>query len=444
MSLPPLQPESSCRRGPVIQNFRWWIAGLLALATALNYLDRQSFPVVIGEIKREIPLSNEQYGQLTSLFLLAYAIMYAGGGRLMDRLGTRIGYTVMIVWWSAANCLMGTVSSVFGLGLFRFLLGMGEGGGFPGSAKAVSEWFLPRERAMAFGIFNTGSALGAGIAPPLIALIVSTLGWRWVFYLTGSVGFLWAMIWMKVYQPPAKNPFVSVEEREMIESAQAAERTNQSGEPLPPWTGFFRINEVRGLMLAKFLSDAGWFFFIFWLPKYLGDIRHLDIKHIGYFAWIPYAFAGCGSMTAGLLSSFLLRRNFNLNQTRKISLGISAALLPASLLIVAAPLNFAIVFYSTVMFGHQCFASIVQTLPADLFPSRVVGSVGGLLGSAGSFGAMLFNLFIGWLVEYHGYAPAFLIAGLLHPLAFLVILASVKRIAPLKLNHLIPTALNPI
>jgi len=444
MSLPPLQPESSCRRGPVIQNFRWWIAGLLALATALNYLDRQSFPVVIGEIKREIPLSNEQYGQLTSLFLLAYAIMYAGGGRLMDRLGTRIGYTVMIVWWSAANCLMGTVSSVFGLGLFRFLLGMGEGGGFPGSAKAVSEWFLPRERAMAFGIFNTGSALGAVIAPPLIALIVSTLGWRWVFYLTGSVGFLWAMIWMKVYQPPAKNPFVSVEEREMIESAQAAERTIQSGEPLPPWTGFFRINEVRGLMLAKFLSDAGWFFFIFWLPKYLGDIRHLDIKHIGYFAWIPYAFAGCGSMTAGLLSSFLLRRNFNLNQTRKISLGISAALLPASLLIVAAPLNFAIVFYSTVMFGHQCFASIVQTLPADLFPSRVVGSVGGLLGSAGSFGAMLFNLFIGWLVEHHGYSPAFLIAGLLHPLAFLVILASVKRIAPLKLNHLIPTALNPI
>jgi len=420
-------------RLPVIRNFRWWIAGLLALATALNYLDRQSFPVVVGEIKREIPFSNQQYGQLTSLFLLAYAIMYAGGGRLMDRLGTRVGYAVMIVWWSAANCLMGTVSSVLGLGVFRFLLGMGEGGGFPGSAKAVAEWFLPRERALAFGIFNTGSAVGAVIAPPLIALIVSTLGWRWVFYLTGSVGFLWAWLWLNVYRPPETNQFVSEEERQMIASAHVAERANYTEEPLLPWTSFFLISEVRGLMLAKFLSDAAWFFFIFWLPKYLGDIRHLDIHHIGYFAWIPYAFAGGGSMTAGLLSSFLLRRHFSVNQTRKIVLGVSAMLLPASLLIFAAPLNFAIVFYSTVMFGHQCFASIVQTLPADLFPSRDVGSVGGLLGSAGSFGAMLFNLFVGWLIDHYGYAPAFFIAGFLHPLAFLIILVSVRRIVPLKL-----------
>src|SRR5436190_10793875 len=156
-----------------VGRFRWWIAALLALATALNYLDRQCFPVVVGEIRKEIPLSNQQYGQLTSLFLLAYAIMYAGGGRLMDSLGTRLGYAVMIVWWSAANCLTGTVSSVLGLGVFRFLLGMGEGGGFPGSGKAVAEWFPPRERSLAFGIFNTGSAVGAVIAPPLIGIIVA-------------------------------------------------------------------------------------------------------------------------------------------------------------------------------------------------------------------------------------------------------------------------------
>ena len=226
-----------------VKNLRWWIAGLLALATALNYLDRQSFPVVVGEIKKEIPLGNEQYGQLTSLFLLAYAIMYAGGGRLMDWLGTRAGYAVMIVWWSAANCLMGTVSSVLDLGAFRFLLGMGEGGGFPGSAKAVAEWFPARERAMAFGIFNTGSAVGAVIAPPLIALIVSALGWRWVFYLTGSIGFLWAWLWLKVYRPPATNPFVSAEEREMIESAHAAERAISYREVSRscPGSSFFRI-----------------------------------------------------------------------------------------------------------------------------------------------------------------------------------------------------------
>ncbi len=418
-----------------VKNFRWWTAGLLALATALNYLDRQSFPVLVGEINKEIPITDERFGQLTFLFLLAYSIMYAGGGRIIDWLGTRTGYAAMIVWWSLANCLMGTVSSVLGLGVFRFLLGMGEGGGFPGSAKAVAEWFPAKQRAMAFGVFNAGSAVGAVIAPPLIALIVTRLGWRWVFYLTGGVGLLWAIVWLKVYRLPANSPFVTDEERNLIESAHAVEHASHTDGPPLPWASFFRITEVQGLMVAKFLTDAAWFFFIFWLPKYLGDVRHLDIKQIGYYAWIPYAFAGAGSLVAGMLSSFLLHRNFSVNQTRKIALGVSAALLPVSCFIVAAPLSFAIVFYSTVMFGHQCFSAIVQTLPTDLFPPKVVGSVGGLLGSAGSFGAMLFNLLVGWLVEKHGYGPAFLIAGLLHPLAFVIILMTVKRIQPISLNR---------
>lgn len=413
--------------------FRWLIAGLLALATALNYLDRLCFPVAVGEIKKEIPLSNEQYGQLTSLFFLAYAIMYAGGGRLMDRLGTRMGYAVMVIWWSAANCLMGLASSVWSLGVFRFLLGMGEGGGFPGSAKAVSEWFPRHERAMAFGIFNTGSAVGAVVAPPLIALIAATLGWRPIFYITGAAGLLWAGVWLTVYRPPAENKYVSTRERDMITSAHAAEHMTGANHASTSWWSFFRIPEVRGLMLAKFLSDAAWFFFISWLPKYLGDVRGLDIKHIGYFAWIPYAFAGAGSLSAGLVSSALWRRNLTANRSRKLALAFSAAFLPVSLLIVAAPLSYAIVFFSMVMFGHQFFASIVQTLPTDLFPSKVVGSVGGLLGSAGSFGAMFLGLLAGWIVERHGYGPIFAIAGLLHPTAFLVILATVPRVEPLTL-----------
>ncbi len=414
--------------------FRWWIAGLLALATALNYLDRQTFPVVVGEIKREIPISNEQYGRITALFLLAYALMYAGGGRIMDRFGTRIGYAVMIVWWSAANCLMGTVSTVFGLGLFRFLLGMGEGGGFPGSAKAVAEWFPARERAMAFGIFNTGSALGAVIAPPLIAAIVAWLSWRWVFFLTGGAGFLWALIWLVIYQPPATNRFVSPDERDMITAAHTAERSGDSAETNVASPQLLGYREVRGLMLAKFLSDAAWFYFIFWLPKYLGDVRGLNIQQIGVFAWVPYAFAGAGSLMAGALTTVLMRSGCSIGQSRKIILGASAAFLPASMLIVAAPLNYAIVFFCMVMFGHQCFASIMQTLPADLFPARLVGSVGGLLGSAGSFGAMLFGLLVGWLVEHHGYGPAFVVAGVLHPLSFLIVLNSVRRIQPVCLE----------
>ncbi len=450
-----------------IKSLRWWIAGLLALATALNYLDRQSFPVVVGEIRKEIPISNEQYGRLSSLFLLAYAIMYAGGGRIMDWLGTRLGYAVMIVWWSAANCLTGTASSVLGLGVFRFLLGMGEGGGFPGSGKAVAEWFPPRERAMAFGLFNTGASLGAVIAPPLMASIVATLGWRWVFFITGAIGFLWAWMWLKLYQPPATNRFITPEEKafiaESMGNSSACGLSNEGGagemkmpevSQLDPggatqptaatqtpdgpsarrisWCKLLTYRQVQGLMAAKFLTDAAWYFFIFWLPKYLGDARQLNIKEIGYFAWIPYAFAGAGSLLGGGISSFLLRRQLTLSLSRKIALGIGASLLPVSLLIAGAPLSFAIVFFSLAMFAHQFWSANVQTLPADLFPSRVVGSVEGLLGSAGAFGGMLFGLLVGWMVEHQGYGPAFLIAGVLHPLAFLVILVTVTRVEPIQ------------
>ncbi|MEW6302494.1 MAG: MFS transporter [Verrucomicrobiota bacterium] len=413
---------------PPIKNLRWWIAGLLALATALNYLDRQSFPVVVGEVRKEIPISDKQYGDLTSLFLLAYAIMYAGGGRIMDWLGTRAGYAVMIVWWSAANFLTGTVSSVLGLGVFRFLLGMGEGGGFPGSGKAVAEWFPPKERSLAFGIFNTGSAVGAVIAPPLMAAIVHHLGWRWVFYITGSIGFIWAWIWIKLYRPPATSPLITPEEREHIRASLSAAAGDNP--PRIRWLDLFKYRQVLGLMLAKFLTDSAWYFFIFWLPKYLGDVRHLNIKEIGTFAWIPYAFAGAGSLLGGWLSCYLMRRNVTLDRARKIALGISASLLPASLFIVASPLNLAIGFYSLAMFAHQFWSANVQTLPADLFPSKVVGSVEGLLGSAGAFGGMLFGFLVGRLIEHQGYGPAFVIAGLMHPLAFIIILRTVTRIEP--------------
>jgi ACS family hexuronate transporter-like MFS transporter len=420
-----------------IKNLRWWIAGLLALATALNYLDRQSFPVLVGEIKKEIPLSNEQYARLTSLFLLAYAIMYAGGGRIMDWLGTRAGYAVMIVWWSAANFLTGTVSSFLGLGVFRFLLGMGEGGGFPGSGKAVAEWFPSKERSMAFGIFNTGSSVGAVIAPPLMAWISFHLGWRWVFYITGSVGFLWAVIWLKLYQTPSKSQFITPEERQYIETSLRSDSGAVSSDASPQlrWLELFTYRQVWGLMAAKFLTDSAWYFFGFWLPKYLGDVRELNIKEIGYFAWIPYAFMGAGSMSGGWLSSYLIRRGVTLDRSRKIALGISASLMPAALFIAAAPLSLAIVFFSMAMFAHQFWSANIQTLPADLFPAKIVGSVEGLLGSAGAFGGMLFGLLVGWMVESQGYGNVFIMAGLFHPLGFAIILWMVKRIEPVSIRR---------
>jgi ACS family hexuronate transporter-like MFS transporter len=409
-----------------VRNLRWWIAGLLALATALNYLDRQSLPVVVGELQKEIPISEVEYSQMQSLFLLSYAIMYAVGGGVMDWLGTRAGYALMIVFWSVATLLHGFASSVGELKLFRFLLGLGEGGAFPGSAKAVSEWFPASERSFAFGIFNTGSSVGAVIAPPLIALIVSTSGWRWVFYVAGALGVVWGALWLLFYELPSRHKRITAEERDYLR-----EQLEEVGGPTPKVSYFrlFSYRQVWGLLIAKFLTDSAWFFFIFWLPKYLADVRHLNIKEIGYYAWIPYALAGVGSFFGGWLSSYLIRRNFTIDTSRKVALCASALLMPVSLGIITSPLSIAIAFFSTAMFAHQFWSTIIQTLVADMFPSSTVGAVAGLLGCAGSFGAMLFNLLVGQIVtHFHSYGPVFTIAGLMHPIGFLTILLLVRRI----------------
>src|SRR5580700_8854323 len=196
-----------------IPQLRWWIAGLLACAAALSYLDRQSFPVASIEIQKHIAISDQQYSVLQMLFLLSYSVMYAGGGKIADWLGTRKGYSILILFWSAATSLHGLVSTVFGLGIARFLLGLGEGGGFPCSAKAISEWFPAEDRALAFGIVNTGSSVGAVVAPPLIALIVFMLNWRWIFFLTGASGLLWAAVWWLFYRTPAETALISARAR---------------------------------------------------------------------------------------------------------------------------------------------------------------------------------------------------------------------------------------
>ena len=387
---------------------RWWIAALLTTATAINYLDRQNLPVAIGEIQKSIPVSDAQYSQLQFLFLLAYGSMYAVGGRILDVLGARWGYALMIAWWSAANALHGLAGTVTQLGAVRFALGLGEGGGFPGSAKAVAEWFAVEERAFAFGLFNTGSSVGAVIAPPLIAAIVSLLGWRWVFLVTGILGFAWAAVWTTVYRTPSG--------RGAAKSAAAVK-----------WTALLADGRVRGMCAAKLLGDSAWYFFIFWLPKYLADVRHLNIKQIGYYAWIPYAFAGAGSLFGGWFSGYLIRRGWGVASSRKLCLAISASLLPVSLFITESPIGLAIVFFSMAMFGHQFWSTIMQTLAADLFPSEAVGSVTGLVGASGSFGGMLFNLAVGaMLTAYGSYGPVFLVAGLLHPASVVVVLLTLQ------------------
>jgi ACS family hexuronate transporter-like MFS transporter len=367
---------------------------------------------------------------MNALFLLAYGLMYAGGGKIMDWLGTRVSYALMIVVWSAANLAIGTVQSVLGLGVCRFMLGVGEGGGFPGSGKAVAEWFPPRERSLAFGLFNAGSGLGAVLINPVTSYVIGSFGWRWVFYLTGGLGFAWAAVWLLLYQTPERSTRITDQERELLKSsippADPAVRVS--------WLSLFSYRQVWGLMAAKLLTDSAWFFFIFWLPIYLNKARGFNIRQIGAYGWVPFAFAAAGSFVGGALGSLLIRRGFSIDRSRKTALLISALMMPAALLIVPTPVAYSIVFYSLALFGHQFWSANVQTLGADLFPSRMVGSVEGLLGSAGALGAALFNALVGWIVKEHGYGLPFLMAGLVHPISFGIILLVVRKIEPVPLK----------
>jgi ACS family hexuronate transporter-like MFS transporter len=407
---------------------RWGIAGLLALATALSYLDRQSFPVVSGEVRKDVPMTDAEYGRLGTYFLVAYGLMYAVGGKLLDVLGTRVGYTAMIVFWSIANALMGLASSVGQIGLFRFLLGAGEGGGFPASGKAVAEWFPARERSFAFGLFNTGSALGAVVAAPALAGLAAWLGWRAVFFVTGAFGLLWAAAWVVLYRKPRENPWLRGAERAYLEANLVPE---DSG-PRLRWADLFRYRQVWGLMAAKLLTDSVWFFLIFFLPVYLAADRGFKLKEIGSVAWIPFAAAGLGSFTGGWLGTRMIRRGATIDRARKSALLTAALIMPAAAGIVAAPTWLAVTLFSACLFAHQFWSANVQTVAADLFPARVVGSVEGLLGSAGAIGAGLAQWKIGAFIAVHGYATPFAACGVLHLAALALIVFVVGRIEPVR------------
>ena len=295
---------------------RWRVALLISGAIAISYLDRQTLPVAVQAISKDIPLTNGQFSALQSAFLFAYALMYAGGGKLVDLLGTRRGFTVIMLFWSLACASHALATGFFMLAASRFLLGVGEGGGFPAATRAVAEWFPTRERATAMGIINAGTSVGAVAAPPLIAIILAYTNWRLIFVLTGCIGLLWVAWWRLSYAPPPSSQYQSAPPNgnPTLDSAASV-----------PWLQLFRVRETWGLIVAKFLSDAAWFFYLFWLPKYLYDARSFDIKAVGTFAWMPSAVAGVGCLLGGAFSSYLVRRQFSLGLARKLALGLSRA-----------------------------------------------------------------------------------------------------------------------
>lgn len=407
---------------------RWRIAILVSVAIAISYLDRQTLPVAVTAIAKDIPLNNQRFSALQSAFLLSYALMYMGGGKLVDALGTRVGFAVIMAFWSLANASHALATSFAMLMASRFLLGLGEGGGFPAATRAVAEWFAVKDRATAMGIINGGTSVGAVSAPPLIALVLSFAGWRWIFVVTGGLGLLWTWWWIASYFQPEN-------------SASSVQVPPADSTPNLRWIDLLRVRESWGLVSAKFLSDAAWYFYLFWLPKYFYDARGFDVKAVGTFAWIPYAAAGVGCLLGGWFSSYLVRREFSLGVARKLALGLSAAVMPSILLVPRVPVAWALAIFSVAYFGQQSWSTLVMVLPTDLFPAKVVGSVAGLIGFGGAMGGIAFGQLVGYLLDHgFGYGAVFSLAGTFHVVAFVVILATVPVIQSLDLERKLSSA----
>ncbi len=416
---------------------RWRLIVIVAAAIAISYLDRQTLPVAIKAIERDIPITNEQFSLLQSAFLIAYALMYAGGGKLMDIVGTRAGFLGIMLFWSLACASHALARGVGMLAVSRLLLGMGEGGGFPAATRAVAEWFPIHERSTAMGIINAGTAVGGVAAPPLIALVLTHGDWRAVFLLTGAIGIAWTIWWWRAYYPPERHARLGGAERQMLDPVMRAGKVERDA---PRWLALLQLRQTWGVVGAKFLSDAAWYFYLFWLPKYLYDARGFDIKAVGTFAWIPYAAAGVGCLLGGWLSSWLLTKQVPLDRARKIALGAGAAVMPAVLFVPSVPVAWAIAIFSLAYFGQQWWSTLVMILPADMYPRSAVGAVAGLIGCAGALGGVVFGQLVGYLLDHgFGYGLVFTLAGSLHVLAFGIICLAIPTIAPISLGARAPS-----
>ncbi len=401
--------------GPFMQRpggLRWWIAGLIFLATLINFLNRLTISVLAPVITAELHLSATQFASITNSFLIAYTASQALSGRLYDRIGNRRGFSVSIVVWSVASMLHGFATGLFSLNCFRFLLGLGEAGNWPGAAKVIAEWFPVRQRAFGMAIFNSGVSVGSVLAPPLIVALQQKFGWQATFLAVGALGFLWLALWLAFYQPPERHPRITPEELALI-------RADRDSSPAPRagWGQLIRYRQTWAIVLSRFFADPVWWLYITWLPLYLFQVHGFNLKQIGQFAWLPYVAADAGSLFGGWASGALIARGWSVNRARKSvivfgMLCMCTGLFAASAHSAAAALG----VIAVVLFGFQAWINNVQTMPSDWFPDSAVASVAGLGGTGAGVGAILFTQATGFVVDHFSYTPMLVIAGAL-PLA---------------------------
>lgn len=408
-----------------IRGLRWWIISLIFLITCINYIDRTSIGLLFTRFGPSLRISAEQYSWVGAILLLAYTVSQAVSGRLYDRFGARIGFAASVVVWCVAAMAHSAIVGFSSFAACSFFLGLGEAGNWPGAAKVVGEWFPESERALGMAIFNGGASMGGVIGPLLVASVLEPMiGWRKTFVVIGSLGLLWLAAWLAVYRPLATHPGVSPEEKRYILQGQAGH-----SDAALPFGDLLRLRATWGILLARFFVDPIWWLYMLWLPSYLKDVHHLNLRAIGLFQWAPYFCAALGSVFGGLFSGWLLRRGSTVNFARKLVIGIAACLMPAGIFAAHAHSAYAaLAMIAIVLFAFQMWISNVQTLPSDYFANASVGSVAGLGGMAAGLSSLFFNLCTGWLVARFGYASVLTLAGLLAPAGAVLLFAVGGRV----------------
>jgi ACS family hexuronate transporter-like MFS transporter len=410
-----------------VRGYRWVIVALLFCATTVNYIDRQILGILANTLQLEIGWSEVQYGFIVSAFQAAYAAGLIVFGWLIDRLGTRPGYIISITWWSLAAMGHVLASTPFGFGIARFLLGLGEAGNFPAAVKTVAEWFPRRERALAIGLFNCGSNIGAIVTPLLVPWLALAYGWRAAFLATGAVGLFWVAAWLLLYRTPAAHPWVSPAELAHIRSDP------EESESRPSWRQLLAYRETWALLIARFLTDPVWWFYLYWAPKFLYARHGLTLDRIAMPLVVIYVFADAGSIFGGWMSSFLLRRGYSVNAARKLAiLACAIMVVPVAFASHVNEMWLSVVLIGFAAAGHQGWAANMFAMISDLYPKNAVSTATGLAGFGGSAGGMLASTAVGLILQYTGsYAPALVWAGCSYLVILAILHVMIPRMAPL-------------
>ena len=404
-----------------LSSYRWVIVGLLFMATMINYFDRLVFSVLLPEIQKSIAMDNIQYGKITAVFQFAYCFGALAAGKFIDWLGTKVGYLFSIIAWSVAAIMHATAGSAVSFGVWRGALGLSESGNFPAAMKAVSEWFPKDERSFATSLFNSGPAVAMIIGAPVIFLVTEASNWRVSFVVMGGIGLLLAVLWPFIYRNP---PYLMSD----LEATPAG--------PKVRWRDIMKFKATYGILLGKMLTDPVWWFYLFWLPTYLNTQRGFNLKGIAIAIPLIYTIAIIMGNIGGWFPGFLIRRGWSVTGARKMAMGLAALCLPITALAVTADnVWVAILLVSLACGAHSIFSHNIFAMVTDQFPNEAVGSATGLSTFAGSMaGVFISSLAVGYIVQYFGYVPIFILMGVLHPIGFLCVHLLVRKNSVLEEN----------